>query len=52
MGKKVKKKPTPSPQVLQRAASHVIQKMLFIETDLLEIEKRRNILRKLAAMKG
>ena len=40
MCKTVKKKSIPSPQVLQRAAkSRVIQKVPFIETDLLEIEK-------------
>ena len=53
MGRTVKKKPIVSPQVLQRAAKIMLSgKCPLSKLTYLKLKKHRNILRKLAAMKG
>ena len=53
MARAVKKKPIPSPHVLQRAAKIVLSgKCPLSKPTYLKLKKHRSILRKLAAMKG
>ena len=53
MGKKTRSKKLPSPVVLQRAFKAVLGgKCNFSKPTYLKLKRHRNILRKLAAMKG